>query len=75
MHTQRPLLPIPVPGFQFRVLIVGRANAGKTTILQSVCDTTESPGLLFTGERRRHVVQAFVWSLVSLPTRLFLTRP
>ncbi|KAF8259469.1 hypothetical protein EI94DRAFT_1834397 [Lactarius quietus] len=27
----------------FRVLIVGRANAGKTTILQRVCDTTESP--------------------------------
>ncbi|KAF8259475.1 hypothetical protein EI94DRAFT_1615843, partial [Lactarius quietus] len=28
---------------KFRVLIVGRANAGKTTILQRVCDTTESP--------------------------------
>ncbi len=26
-----------------RVLIIGRANAGKTTILQSVCHTTESP--------------------------------
>ena len=28
---------------QFRVLIIGRANAGKTTILQRVCDTTDSP--------------------------------
>ncbi len=28
---------------QFRVLIIGRANAGKTTILQKVCDTTDSP--------------------------------
>ncbi|KAJ7031020.1 hypothetical protein C8F04DRAFT_1364836 [Mycena alexandri] len=28
---------------KFRVLIAGRANAGKTTILQRVCDTTESP--------------------------------
>jgi len=28
---------------KFRVLIIGRANAGKTTILQRVCDTTESP--------------------------------
>ena len=28
---------------QFRVLIIGRANAGKTSILQRVCDTTESP--------------------------------
>jgi len=38
--------PIPrpqIPKIQFRVLIIGRANAGKTTILQRVCDTTESP--------------------------------
>ena len=27
----------------FRVLIIGRANAGKTTILQRVCNTTERP--------------------------------
>src|SRR6266850_1081254 len=32
-----------VPNVTFRVLIIGRANAGKTTILQRVCDTTESP--------------------------------
>jgi GTPase SAR1 family protein len=33
-----------VPGYvKFRVLVIGRANAGKTTILQRVCDTTESP--------------------------------
>ena len=28
---------------QFRILVVGRANAGKTTLLQRVCNTTESP--------------------------------
>ncbi|KAF8438522.1 hypothetical protein L210DRAFT_3646773 [Boletus edulis BED1] len=28
---------------RFRILIVGRANAGKTTILQKICNTTESP--------------------------------
>jgi 50S ribosomal subunit-associated GTPase HflX len=28
---------------RFRVLIMGRANAGKTTILQRVCNTTEQP--------------------------------
>jgi hypothetical protein len=28
---------------KFRVLIIGRANAGKTTILRTVCDTTEEP--------------------------------
>jgi GTP-binding protein EngB required for normal cell division len=27
----------------FRVLVIGRANSGKTTILQRVCDTTDSP--------------------------------
>src|SRR5579863_7668370 len=32
-----------VPNIKFRVLIIGRANAGKTSILQRVCDTTESP--------------------------------
>ena len=32
-----------IPDLQFRVLIIGRANAGKTSILQRVCDTTESP--------------------------------
>ena len=28
---------------RFRVLIIGRANAGKTTILQRVCNTTGQP--------------------------------
>ncbi|KAG2093318.1 uncharacterized protein F5147DRAFT_821234 [Suillus discolor] len=28
---------------RFRVLIIGRANAGKTTILQKVCNTTDQP--------------------------------
>jgi GTPase SAR1 family protein len=28
---------------RFRILIVGRANAGKTTILQTVCKTRENP--------------------------------
>ncbi|KAG1900292.1 uncharacterized protein F5891DRAFT_1109287 [Suillus fuscotomentosus] len=28
---------------RFRVLIMGRANPGKTTILQKVCNTTDQP--------------------------------
>ncbi|KAN0127825.1 hypothetical protein V8E53_014381 [Lactarius tabidus] len=32
-----------LPEITFRVLIIGRANAGKTSILQRVCETTESP--------------------------------
>ena len=46
MDTQ--LTPRRVPKIQFRVLIIGRANAGKTSILQRVCETTESP-VIFRG--------------------------
>ena len=28
---------------RFRVLIIGRANAGKTTILRGICNSTENP--------------------------------
>lgn len=28
---------------RFRILIVGRANAGKTTILKRICNTTDDP--------------------------------
>ena len=28
---------------RFRILVIGRANAGKTTLLQRVCNTTEKP--------------------------------
>ncbi|KAN0134543.1 hypothetical protein V8E53_007689 [Lactarius tabidus] len=34
-----------VPDIAFRVLIIGRANAGKTSILQRVCETTLSPSI------------------------------
>ncbi|KAF8257847.1 hypothetical protein EI94DRAFT_1626939 [Lactarius quietus] len=46
-----------LPKFKFRVLVVGRANAGKTSILQRVCETTESPTIYRGG--RRYVVRAF----------------
>jgi septin family protein len=28
---------------RFRILIIGRANSGKTTILQKICKTDENP--------------------------------
>ncbi|KAG6809341.1 hypothetical protein H0H87_011953 [Tephrocybe sp. NHM501043] len=28
---------------QFRILVIGRANAGKTTLLKRVCNTTDEP--------------------------------
>ncbi|KAJ7799560.1 hypothetical protein B0H14DRAFT_2616963 [Mycena olivaceomarginata] len=44
---------IRLPNGKFRVLIAGRANTGKTSILQSICDTTESPKTYgVTGGRR-----------------------
>ncbi|KAL4062716.1 hypothetical protein V8B97DRAFT_1994721 [Scleroderma yunnanense] len=30
----------------FRILVIGRANAGKTTILQRVCNTTDLPEII-----------------------------
>ncbi|KAH9035833.1 GTP-binding protein [Lactarius hengduanensis] len=41
MDTQQPSRR--APKIKFRVLIIGRANAGKTSILQRICETTESP--------------------------------
>ena len=32
-----------ISDLQFRVLVIERANAGKISILQRVCETTESP--------------------------------
>jgi len=28
---------------RFRILVIGRANAGKTTLLKKVCKSTEDP--------------------------------
>jgi GTPase SAR1 family protein len=52
MDTQQPRRRIPK--VQFRVLIIGRANAGKTSILQRVCETTESP-VIYRGKGREEV--------------------
>jgi septin family protein len=76
MDTQRP--PRQIPNVQFRVLIIGRANAGKTTILQRVCDTTESPVIYQRGKEKREEVRGpkiFSVSLISLTLpRLSLSR-
>ncbi|KAH9020391.1 hypothetical protein EDB85DRAFT_530103 [Lactarius pseudohatsudake] len=48
MNTQQPRHRIPE--VRFRVLIIGRANAGKTSILKRICETTESPVIYRGGE-------------------------
>ncbi|KAI6151552.1 hypothetical protein BKA82DRAFT_162692, partial [Pisolithus tinctorius] len=44
---------------RFRILVMGRANAGKTTILQRVCNTTDEPEIFngkgFVGTIMQHV--------------------
>ncbi|KAH8986627.1 hypothetical protein EDB86DRAFT_2809456 [Lactarius hatsudake] len=51
MSTQQPSRRIPE--VRFRVLIIGRANAGKTSILKRICETTESPVIYRGGEEVR----------------------
>ena len=63
---------------RFRVLIIGRANAGKTSILQRICETTESPVIYrgFGWPREEVRGPTFLSArLISLPTRLNLTLP
>jgi GTPase SAR1 family protein len=50
---------------RFRILVVGRANAGKTTLLQKVCNTTEKPEI-FDGEGNKVNLTFHVTS--GLPT-------
>ena len=63
-----------IPNIQFRVLVVGRANAGKTSILQRVCETTESPTIYRGNKKVRGSNFCVRVRMISLPTSLNLTR-
>ena len=42
---------------RFRILVIGRSNAGKTTILQRVCNTTELPEIFnANGEKVKYLL-------------------
>jgi GTPase SAR1 family protein len=43
---------------RFRILIVGRANAGKTTLLRAICDTTENPKI-YDGDGNKVCIQVY----------------
>jgi len=42
-HDDRHIQRIKKRCNKFRILIMGRANAGKTTILRQTCNTTDDP--------------------------------
>ena len=42
MHDRKPY-DLRSTYTRFRILVIGRANAGKTTLLKRVCNTTEDP--------------------------------
>ena len=50
---------------RFRILVVGRANAGKTTLLQRVCNTTEKPEIF---DRKGKKVNPTFCATSDLPT-------
>lgn len=50
-QSHSAMAPVSCP---FRILIIGRANAGKTTILRAVCGSNEEPKVYnYQGEARR----------------------
>ena len=41
----------------FRILVIGRSNAGKTTLLQRVCNTTDRPDIYNSkGEKVQYLI-------------------
>ncbi|KAG6380320.1 hypothetical protein JVT61DRAFT_8429 [Boletus reticuloceps] len=45
---------------QFRILIIGPANSGKTTILRGICDSTENPEI-YDGDGNKARIWVDVW--------------
>ena len=60
----------PFSDLRFRVLVIGRANAGKTSILQRVCDTTESPKIYRRGKEVRSTNFVYESDLIADQVKL-----
>jgi hypothetical protein len=73
LHNQQ--LRCRIPKIQFRVLILGWANAGKTSILHRICDTTKSKSIVYRGNGEVRSPTILSASLVSLPTKDTLDNP
>ena len=56
---------------RFRILVVGRSNAGKTTLLRRVCNTTEDPEIYNSnGEKVKYLIVQYHGSLMPVIRRL-----
>jgi len=53
---------------RFRVLVIGRANAGKTTLLKRVCNTTEEPSIYEGGKN----LVSYLLIVISYSHHLFI---
>ena len=52
---------------RFRILVLGRSNAGKTTLLQRVCNTTELPEIFNAeGEKVKYLIVSYLRSFKLL---------
>ena len=57
---------------QFRILVIGRANAGKTTILRRLCDAIGEPIILGpNGEKVKHILE-FTWCQILTSMSMIL---
>jgi septin family protein len=55
---------------RFRILIIGRANSGKTTILQKICKTDENPDIFNgKGEKVRRMCLYYVSYILLVSIR------
>ena len=50
---------------RFRILVIGRSNAGKTTLLQRVCHTTELPEVFNAKGEKVGCLTAQHWKVVT----------
>lgn len=53
-HLPSPMDPKKIG--RFRILIIGRASAGNTTVLSRVCNTPENPTIYSAGKKRGEMV-------------------
>ena len=58
---------------QFRILVIGKANAGKTTILRKVCDATpDTEPIIYDAEGKKVIQEKVIHEVSQEPTKVCL---